>query len=82
MPNDLEWLLEGYAFVSAQEALEIRNLQRSIEEMAGEVPYGFVDVVHLTPEQGMMIIDELRETERLLRKALRKRNAGRSGRSG
>lgn len=76
---DLEWELDGYAFISAQEALEIRDLQRSIEKMAGEEPYGYVDVEHLSPEQGIMIVDELRETERLLRKALqgslrRKRN--------
>lgn len=72
MSSDLELELDGYEFITAQEALEIRSLQRSIESMAGEEPYGYVDVEHLTPEQGIMIMNELRETERLLQKALRK----------
>jgi len=70
--GSLELELEGYEFISAQEALEIQNLQKSIEGMTGEVPYHFVDIVHLTPEQGIMIMNELRETERLLYKALRR----------
>ena len=73
MSNDLEWLLEGYEFLNAQEALEIRHLQSAIEKMAGEAPYDFVDVEHLTPEQGILISDELRNMEHILRKALRRK---------
>lgn len=73
MPSDLEWELEGYSFLNAQEALEIRSLQRSIDKMAGEAPYDFVDVEHLTPEQGILIVEELRNMEHLLRKALRRK---------
>lgn len=72
MPNDLELALDGYEFADAQVTLEIRDLQRSIEKMAGEAPYDFVDVEHLTPEQAIMVLQELQSTERLLRKALRK----------
>ena len=70
---NLEWELDGYAFINAQEALEILHLQTEIEKMTGESPYGYVDVEHLTPDQGIMIMNELRETERLLKKALRRR---------
>ena len=70
---DLEWEMDGYAFINAQEALEIQHLQSEIEKMTGEAPYGYVDVVHLTPEQGIMIMNELMETERLLKKALKRR---------
>lgn len=73
MASRLELELEGYEFINAQEALEIQHLQSEIEKMAGETPYGYVDVEHLTPEQGIMIMNELRETERLLKKVLRRR---------
>jgi len=73
MSSDLELELDGYSFINAQEALEIQHLQSEITKMTGESPYGYVDVEHLTPEQGTMIMNELRETERLLRKALRRR---------
>jgi len=71
--SELDWVLDGYQFINAQEALEIQHLQSEITKMTGESPYGYVDVEHLTPEQGTMIMNELRETERLLRKALRRR---------
>ena len=73
MASDLELELDGYSFINAQEALEIQHLQSEIAKMTGESPYGYVDVEHLTPEQGTMIMNELRETERLLKKALRRR---------
>lgn len=71
MPN----YFDDTDFIGPQEQLEILNLQRTIAKLTKKMPYDYVDLQHLTPVQGAMMLERLAVMELRLRKALKKEEA-------